>query len=380
MYSLSSYGGMIADAGRLVAYKQALEKRVRDGCVVLDLGTGTGVMALLACSQGARKVYAVESANVIHVAREIAAANGVAERITFIQASSRDTALPEMVDGIVADLRGVLPLFGSGLKSMLDARERFLNPDGWIVAHEDTLWTAVVSAPREYSDLVGGWETVGHFDWSAARRRTLNTWRRARLVRTQVLCEPQAWATISYRLFQSPSYEGVAHCVVERDAVAHGLAVWFDTETAPGSGFSNSPLSSESHIYGQGFFPWPQPTMLRAGSAIEVCIRADFVVSEYVWSWDSCLRDRSGHVVATYRQSSFFEQPIPHARLAKRAHSFRPRLHVEADVDRRILELMTAGNRLGEIAATIRAEFPERFVDWNEALGRVGDLSERYSK
>lgn len=88
MYSLAGYGSMIADRVRMDAFAQALRQATTPESVVVDIGTGTGILALLACRFGARRVYAIEPDDAIQVAREIAAANGYADRIDFIQAVS----------------------------------------------------------------------------------------------------------------------------------------------------------------------------------------------------------------------------------------------------------------------------------------------------
>ena len=100
---------------RLAAYREALEKAVTPGCVVADIGTGIGIFAVLACQLGARRVYAIEPDPVIEVGREIAADNGVADRIEFIAELSTDISLPEPVDVIVSDLGGVLPINGGAV-------------------------------------------------------------------------------------------------------------------------------------------------------------------------------------------------------------------------------------------------------------------------
>lgn len=69
-YSIAAFGAMIADDVRMSAYALALERTIRPGCTVLDIGTGTGVMALLACRFGAGKVVAIEPDDVIEVARQ----------------------------------------------------------------------------------------------------------------------------------------------------------------------------------------------------------------------------------------------------------------------------------------------------------------------
>ena len=95
MYSISDYGAMISDGVRMDAFVRALRGAVKPGAIVIDIGTGTGIFALLACRFGARRVYAIEPEDAIEVAREIAAANGCADRIEFIQAMSTRVTLPE---------------------------------------------------------------------------------------------------------------------------------------------------------------------------------------------------------------------------------------------------------------------------------------------
>ncbi len=68
---------------------------------------------MLACRFGARRVYAFEPSPIIELAREIAAANGLADRIEFIPKMSTESSLPEPANVvIVSDVRGILPLFG----------------------------------------------------------------------------------------------------------------------------------------------------------------------------------------------------------------------------------------------------------------------------
>jgi len=67
MYSLADYGTMIADRKRLDEYAEALRRLVTPRSIVLDIGAGTGVMSLLACKLGARRVYAIEPSPVIQI-------------------------------------------------------------------------------------------------------------------------------------------------------------------------------------------------------------------------------------------------------------------------------------------------------------------------
>jgi protein arginine N-methyltransferase 1 len=99
----------LSDAVRVRAYERAICAIVRPGDVVLDLGAGTGVLGLLACRAGARRVYAVDGGGILGVARALARANGVADRITHV--STGGGAALELVEG--RTLPGVAALEGA---------------------------------------------------------------------------------------------------------------------------------------------------------------------------------------------------------------------------------------------------------------------------
>ena len=85
MYSVREFGHMISDATRLKAYEKAIARGVRAGDLVAEIGCGPAVFAVLACQAGAKCVYAIETKGIIDAAKQIAAANGFAERIQFYQ-------------------------------------------------------------------------------------------------------------------------------------------------------------------------------------------------------------------------------------------------------------------------------------------------------
>src|SRR5262245_23613746 len=256
---------MIADETRTNAYARALKAVVRSDSVVVDIGAGTGILSLLACRCGARRVYAVEASDAIAVAKEIAQVNGLGDRIEFIQAMSIDVTLPEPADVIVSDLHGVLPLFEQHLTSIIDARRRLLTPRGTLIPARECLWAAVVEAPRLYDRLVRPWtpERTG-FDMTAAQRIVTNTWEKAEVHPDQLLSEPASWATIDYSTIQSPDVSGLVTARARRDAVGHGLIVWFDAVLHDGVGFSNAP-GQPTMIYGAGFLPFSSAVDVKAG-------------------------------------------------------------------------------------------------------------------
>lgn len=382
MYSIHGYGEMIRDEGRTGAYADALRMVVRPDSVVLDIGTGAGILAFLACRFGARKVYAIEPGEIIHLARQAAAANGFAARIEFTQGISTQVDLPEKVGVIVSDLRGVLPAWETNLPSIIDARRRFLAPGGRLIAQQDTLWVALVQAPDAYSEVVEAWESNSYgFDFQHIRDKALNSWTKFRFSCGHLVSEPRCWATLDYRTLSGPNIGGQIRWTLDRMTRVHGLAVWFDCEAYDGVGFSNSPASATKQIYGQAFLPWCRPVQLSPGDEVSVQIRADLVGGDYVWSWNTDITTETdpARPLTSFRQNTFQGSLLSPEQLRRRAQAFVPTLNQDGHIDRIILQQMTKRVPLNQIALNVAAQFPHLFPAPQKALDRVADLSAKYS-
>ena len=380
MYSLAAYGDMIRDRGRMDAYLTALRNAIRPGASVVDIGTGTGIMACLACRCGADRVYAIEPSSAIEPARAIAQANGLGERIHFIEKMSTAVTLPERVDVVVSDLRGVLPLLRHHIPSIIDARRRFLKPGGSLVPRRDVVRVAVADAPDLYERHVGPWERNDYgLDMRAVSRIETNAWRKCCARPDHVLLPPQSLPALDYETVETANLAGELRWVVAAAGEAHGLIAWFDADLGHDVTFTNAPGAPEL-IYGQAFFPWSWPVTLRIGDTVSVSMRAILVGEDYVWTWDTrVVSGTTGAVKADLRQSSFFGTPLSPETLAKRSADHVPSLNEDGRLDRLILALLDEHVPLGRIADEVRAKFPGRLATREEALARVADLSARYS-
>lgn len=374
-YTAAGYGRMVADPVRTEAYAAALRAAVRPGCVVLEIGTGTGVFALLAASLGARKVYAVDPADAIVTGQELARANGFAGRIEFVQELSTRVTLPERADVIVSDLRGALPPFQHAVATLRDARERHLAPGGVMIPLRDVLLAAPVEAPGEWTDAAGPAAVLG-FDCTPARRRAVNEWTRALFRPEQLLAGPREWGALDYRCATSPDVCGTAEWPPARNGTAHGLAVWFRAELTAGTGFETGPGTGT--IYRTAFFPWPEPVALRCGDRVRAELSARLVGDDYVWGWSSTI-ESPGRADVSFAQSTFLAAPPSPRRLRKRSGSHLPAVTDDARIDAYLLARMDGRTPLGDIARGLAEAFPERFGSWEAALSRAGTVSERYS-
>lgn len=379
MYSLWDYCRMIEDPVRTEAYLAALRQAVTPGCVVVEIGTGTGFFAVMAVRMGAGRVYAIEADPAIAAAKEVAALNGCAGRITFIEAMSTETTLPEPGDVLLSDLRGVLPAHQHHLPSIADARARLLKPGGVQIPQHDVLWIALLESAESAAFHLRNADPAPHgVDFAPVHRRLAHTWRKRRVQAEELISAPAEWGRIDYRSVVDPTVRGAATLTAARDGVAHGVSAWFEACLLPGIGFSNAPGGPEA-IYGQAYFPFPRAVEVREGERVEVSLEGRLGSDDYVWRWRADGRDGTAEAWSC-DQSTFLGTPLPLDSLRRHAPSFVPAVTGAGRLDAWILSRMDAARSVAEIAAEAAQRFPDQLATPAEALARVGDLAERYAQ
>jgi len=121
LYDDFLYDLMSSEAERLVSYREAFDRSVRDR-IVLDIGTGEhALLARMCIEAGARKVYAVEILeDACRKARALVYEQGLADRIQVIQGDIASLDLPEQIDvctqGIIGNIGsadGIVPIWNS---------------------------------------------------------------------------------------------------------------------------------------------------------------------------------------------------------------------------------------------------------------------------
>lgn len=370
-YNLRGYGAMIADRARMDAYRAAMARAVKPGDVVLDIGAGTGILSLIACQLGASKVHAIEPSDALAVGRELAHANGFADRIEFHYKPSFELTLEERADVMVSDLRGNLPPYGSHLPAIVDARRRLLAPGGAQIGQRDVLIAQLVGDAALYEEAVGAWKHAPGLDLSPALRWATHNARKVDLAQARLLGAPRPIIELDYRTLESADARGSAQWEVTEDAAAHGLGVWFDASLFDEIGFSCAPDRPRT-IYGQMFFPFTEPLALRRGERVTVTLSATLVGQEYVWQWNTTVGDGRGARLEL-RQSSFQGAPVEPGRLARRAGGYVPPATPRARAAARALALVAQQLPVERIAARIAEEFAGE-LDAGEARELVGDL------
>ena len=379
MYSLDQFATMFSDKVRMEAYSAAIAKAVRPGDAVVDLGCGPGIFAMLACKAGARRVYAIDTNGVVDFGRHLAAANGFAERIHFLRGDSRQIHLPERVNVIVADVRGVLPLFSHAIGTLEDARDRFLAEGGRLLPARDTLFAAIVELPEPYEHIAHAWKAVPQLDLSSGLPLVLNAIYRHQLKPGQVVSEPRPWHVLDYATGAKTTAQARLDLPITRNAVGHGIGIWFETQLIDNIGYSTGPDSGET-VYGHIFLPWLEPVALREGEICSVDLQAHLVGNDYIWQWETNLPAVDGREQIRFRQSTFYGSLFPPSLLRKRTMDFVPVLNEAGQAERWMLQAMDGKRPLEDIAAEAARLFPHVYRRAEDAFNEAAEIAEKFSR
>ena len=273
---------MLNDHRRTGDYIAALAAAVRPDDIVVDIGTGSGVLAVAAARAGARHVYAVEASDIASVAKRVFEINGVADRVTLVPGWSRQIELPEKADVLVSEIIGNEPLEEEILETTLDARRRLLVPGARLIPHRLTLLARPVLMPEaEVKQRAFGRADVAHWrdlydiDFEplldAAIPGPVYTRTEGEVVATWPTCgPPRALATVDLTRFDALSLHGSVDLAVDPPGRVNAVAVTFRADLHDGTTHTLDPWIWPASSWATSVWVLPDPVTVSPNSRLRV--------------------------------------------------------------------------------------------------------------
>ncbi|OJH37208.1 50S ribosomal protein L11 methyltransferase [Cystobacter ferrugineus] len=258
--TLGSQRNMLRDRARTDALLRAIREVVRPGDTVVDVGTGTGILAMAAAASGAKRVFAIERSSIANTARSLVEANGLADKIEFFQGDAADFGADIQADVIISEWIGHFLIVENMYPAFTAVRDRVLKPGGRTIPSGGKLFLAPIEDSALYQyDGPGFWEQpIGGFDYSQLKAQELGNQKMKvdRLRRESYLAEPVLLRRIdcTTEAVSAFYFESSVEFRIDRDAQVHGLAGHFELELAPGVVLDTSPFSIHTHWH-QTWFP-----------------------------------------------------------------------------------------------------------------------------
>jgi len=171
---LAIHEDMLKDLPRVKAYRQAIAchgpEWQRSGDVtVVDVGSGTGLLAVHCARAGAGRVIAVEASRLAYFLKEIAKVNTQTGIIEVHECRAEDLELEggRFVDVIISEWMGYCLLFENMLPSVLAVRDKYLKPGGLMLPSRCRLLFAPIEDKAWREAKLNFWRSVHDIDMSA---------------------------------------------------------------------------------------------------------------------------------------------------------------------------------------------------------------------
>ena len=369
----------LEDQVRLTAFRGAIQESVMPGAVVVDLGSGTGVLGLLACQAGAKRVYSIEESRLIELARDICQANGFTDRIRFIKGLSTRVDLPEPADVILADQIGHFGFEAGLFDYFSDARRRFLKPSGVTIPQRITFCLA----PVEHESL---WQQVefwngspAGFDLRPARALASNTGYPVKLLPEQLLGLSVEPLSVDPSTSGSQPLHFGCTLPITRTGTLHGLGCWFVAQLSPSVTMSNSPLSEQRVDRRNVFFPLDRPVPVQPGDSVAVTMRILPVQIAVTWKVEIRKKDRPETERLRFAHSTLKGMLIAREDLKRTHPAFVPTLSPWGTARLTVLKLCDGTRPLAQIECELLRRHPDLFRSLSNAATFVAEVVTRYS-
>lgn len=270
---------MLNDVERNDAFQIAIKRAVYPGCTVLDVGAGSGLLAMMAARQGAHFITSCEMLQPLaYLAKRIVALNGFKDQIKIVPKKSQDLLvgrdlanranilITETVDcGLVGE--GILPI-------IRHARQSLLTPEATIIPAR-----AVIKFSLLESSMVHNLNFVSNaadFDVSPFNIFSTMGYFPVRLWiwPHRLLSQPSTAFEFDFRVDSLTARQRQMSVQVERSGTLHGIVFWFELDLGNGVVFNNAVDNNKSH-WMQAVQCFETPIAVQQDELLELIIRQD---------------------------------------------------------------------------------------------------------
>lgn len=275
---------MLNDVRRNDAFEAAIKAAVAQAgpdARVLDIGTGSGLLSMMAARAGARSVTACEVVPVIaDMATKIIADNGYSTQITVHNLPSTELAigshLDERADILVSEILSSDLLTEHVIDTFEDAHARLLKKDAIVIPRAASAIGCLVESPvladYVFVDQVSGFNLSRFGELASPKlpiHGTMTDWRRL-----------SADVELVHIDLTRNAHDSDLHLLqidVLEDGTATGIVQWMHVDLAEGIAFDNHPDGYTDGGWLQVLHNFPEPITVRAGDTLELAVGHDRV-------------------------------------------------------------------------------------------------------
>lgn len=270
---------MINDDERNQAYQEALERSVKPGDLVLEIGTGSGIVAMMAARAGAGKVVTCEVLPAIAMlAKDVIARNKYDDRITVVVKKSTQLKvgedLPDKADVFVSELLNVGLLAPNMISVIRHARENLVKPGARIIPQAAQVYGTLLQC--DHLGRINPVREIAGFDMSPMDRM-----RSPGYAQIDLAADPHARLSEAFEIFGfdfradlNETGRRALDIMATAPGTCHGIAFWFDLQMDDDVVYHSSSRARTNH-WKQAMHFFPQPVTVRPGQIVRLVAHYD---------------------------------------------------------------------------------------------------------
>jgi protein arginine N-methyltransferase 1 len=297
--NLFMHENMLADRTRVESYFTAIIKYVHEGDIVVDAGTGSGILSFFAHLKHPRKIYAIDDSDILEIAKIVADKNGMSD-ISFFKGSSQSFTIPEKADVIIQEQMGAWLFNGNMVDSVIDLRDRILKKGGKILPNSFELFIEPVKMKDDYLVPFIWEQNIHNIDFQCLKKKK-GEMAKEHFYRTIKPYEVECFLSVpapilSFNLETISSLKDLpsvlkSHKIVVKNERLDGFCLYFRAIFDEDIILDKSPLRTESsHSCWENPIYRAEAEQIQKGDVIELTFSIDDYNDIATWSWDYKIR------------------------------------------------------------------------------------------
>lgn len=275
---------MMNDTVRNDAYEKALKFALQKGGVVLDIGSGSGLLAMMAARHGANKVTTCEEVSMVaEKAKIIIKRNGFENLIQVINKLSSNLVvgsdLSERADILVTEIFDNGLLGENALLAIKHAREHLLKPNAQIIPCGARVYAMCINSDEIYKNHRV--ETISNFDLSPFNQFSSYNYTGYHIEKTDYRSLSAVASIFDFDFQKDHENKSVPiEFEISESGTCHAVAFWYELQLDPDTIISTAPHLPQLSCWKQAVQLLPRPLALTKGQTFKLTAHHD---AEALW-------------------------------------------------------------------------------------------------